>query len=81
MFDLNQSFFRPLWLRIIVVAVAVGWGLVEMNTGSPGWAIMFIAVGAYAAWSFFINFKPIDEQQSDPKEDLKKSENKDNENG
>ena len=77
MFNLNHSFFKPLWLRVFVVAVALGWAMVEMNTGSPGWAIMFFAVGVYAAWSFFISFKPLDEEQAETKNDSSDAENKD----
>lgn len=81
MFDLNHSFFRPLWLRVLIVAIALGWSLVELNTGSPGWAMMFGAVGIYAAWSFFISFNPLEEDQAEAKDDLINSENKDDNNG
>lgn len=77
MFDLNHSFFRPLWLRVLIVAIAFGWSLVELNTDSPGWAIMFGAVSIYAAWSFFINFKPLEEDQTEVKDDLSSSKKKD----
>lgn len=81
MFDLNHSFFRPLWLRVLIVAIALGWSLVELTTDSPGWAIMFGAVGIYAARSFFINFKPLEDDQAEVKDDLSSSENKDENNG
>lgn len=81
MFDLNVSFFRPLWRRLLVVGSTLGWSLVELNTGSPGWAIMFGAVGAYAAWSFFINFKPVEEDQAEAKDDAGSLENKDENDG
>lgn len=49
----RHPFFRPLWRRLLVVGVAFGWAAFELITGSPGWAIMFGAMGVYAAWQFF----------------------------
>ena len=54
MFDMDHPFFRPLWIRIAVVAVCLGWALVELMGGSPGWAMIFGALGAYAGWNFFV---------------------------
>ena len=53
MFDMDHPFFRPLWVRLAVLAVCFGWALVELMSGSPGWAMIFGALGAYAGWSFF----------------------------
>ncbi len=61
MFDLDHPFFKPLWLRIVVVAVALGWALVEFASGSAFWGILFGALGVYAAYKFFIDFNPRDE--------------------
>ena len=61
MFDLDHPFFKPLWLRVLVVAVALGWALVEFASGSPFWGILFGAIGAYAAYKFFVDFNPRDE--------------------
>jgi hypothetical protein len=40
------------------VAFAAGWGIFELATGSPFWAVIFLALAAYAAWGFFVDFKP-----------------------
>ena len=58
MFDLNHPFFRPLWRRVAVVAVCLGWAGFELATGSPLWAVIFGGLGLYAAWGFFFAFDP-----------------------
>ena len=60
MFDLDHPFFWPLWLRIVITALTVGWAVVEFASGSPFWGILFGAMGACAAYKFFIDFNPRD---------------------
>ena len=62
MFDLNHPFFRPLWRRVAIVVIALGWALVELSGGNLFWAILFGALGVYAVWGFFIAFDPRDEE-------------------
>jgi len=62
MFDLDHPFFRPLWRRIAVTAVALVWAGVELANGSIFWAMLFGAFGVYAVWGFFITFDPGDEE-------------------
>lgn len=54
----RHPFFRPLWRRIAVVVVSLGWALFELSTGAVFWAILFGAIGAYAAWEYFVVFDP-----------------------
>jgi hypothetical protein len=56
--DTDHPFFRPLWVRVLIVAVCVLWAAFEFATGSPFWGVIFGALGAYAAWSFFVTFDP-----------------------
>jgi hypothetical protein len=58
LFDFNHPFFRPLWLRVLIVAACLGWAVVELAGGSPFWAILFGAIGLYAAYGFFVAFNP-----------------------
>ena len=51
--DTDHPMFRPLWVRVLVVAFPVGWGVFEFATGSPFWGLIFLALGAYAGWEFF----------------------------
>lgn len=59
--DLDHPWFRPLWRRVAVVGLAIGWGLFELVAGSPGFAILFLALGGYAAWRLFVTFDPRDD--------------------
>ena len=58
MFDFSHPAFRPLWLRIAVVAVALGWAAFEALAGAPVWALVFGALGAAAAWGLLIAYEP-----------------------
>ena len=58
LFDLDHPFFIPLWRRVVIVAMCVGWALVEFSTGSPGWGMLFGGIGVYCFWHFFFNFHP-----------------------
>jgi len=40
-FDFEHPFFDPLWIRIAVFGVCMGWGLFELLAGAPFWAILF----------------------------------------
>jgi hypothetical protein len=58
LFDFNHPFFRPLWLRIAVVAFAAGWGVFEFVGGAPFWGVVFCGVAALAFHGLFITFNP-----------------------
>lgn len=59
-FDLDDAWFRPLWRRLLATALPLGWGLFELASGSPGFAILFLALGLYAGWRLFVTFDPGD---------------------
>nr|WP_237684850.1 hypothetical protein [Szabonella alba] len=59
-FDVHNPFYRPLWRRILVTGICLGWGLFELATGNPFFAILFGAAGIYCAHQFFIAFDPKD---------------------
>ena len=56
--DTDHPMFRPLWVRLLVVAVCLGWAAFEFIDGSPFWGVLFAALGVYAAWSFFVAASP-----------------------
>lgn len=53
-----DDFFRPLWLRLAIVAACAGWAVFEYHHGETGWALMAAAVTAYGVWSFLVNYRP-----------------------
>jgi hypothetical protein len=56
--DPNHPAYRPLWARILIVAVCFGWALVEIVTGDPFWSILSGAAGVYATYMLFWAYKP-----------------------
>lgn len=52
--DRNDPFFRKTWVRWICVVLPMGWAGVELWNNSPSWALMFAALGGYAAYELFL---------------------------
>lgn len=55
--DLEHPFFRPLWRRVAVTVLCLGWGVFEFVAGSPFWGTLFGGLGAYCAWAFFVSWQ------------------------
>lgn len=58
LFDFDHPFFKPLWIRVAVVAVAAGWGVFEFVSGAPFWGMIFVGAAALAFHGLFISFNP-----------------------
>ena len=56
--DTDHPMFRPLWVRLLIVALCLGWAAFEFIDGSAFWGVLFGALGVYAAWGFFVTFAP-----------------------
>ena len=52
--DTDHRMFRPLWVRVLIVALCAGWAVFEFTSGSAAWGGVFLALGAYAAWAFLM---------------------------
>ena len=63
MFDLRHPFFNPLWRRVLTVALALGWAVVEAATGSPGWAMIFGAVGVWAGYVLLWSWTAVEDEK------------------
>ena len=49
--DPAHPFYKPLWRRIVIVAVCASWFVMEaVVLKEPLWALLSGAMGAYAAW-------------------------------
>lgn len=68
--DYEHPFFRPLWRRIVVVAVCLVWSVIEFASGTPFWGVIALGFAGYAVWQFFYLYKPVDEAEppAEPKE-------------
>ena len=60
--DTTHPAFRPLWVRVLIVAICLGWAAVEFVTGSGLWGAVFLGLGVYAGWGFFVTFRSGDQQ-------------------
>jgi hypothetical protein len=52
--DPDHPFFRPVWRRWATALFPLLWAAFELWNGSPGWALLFGAVGAYAFWMLIV---------------------------
>ena len=53
----KHPFYKPLWVRVAIVAVIAGWLVFElMGPQSPLWIMLSGAALAYALWVFFITW-------------------------
>jgi hypothetical protein len=58
----NHPFYRPLWRRILIVAVCAAWFALEAaQSGSGLWTVIAAGALAYAVWFLFITYKPDDD--------------------
>ncbi len=54
--DPKHPFYRPLWVRLLVVAVCAIWFLMELFIGSPFFMVVMGALTIYSAWVLVIRF-------------------------
>lgn len=55
--DLNHPFYRPLWRRILLVAVTGAWACYEnFWIKDPMWMVLTAGIFVYAAWVFLIRW-------------------------
>ncbi len=56
--DPNHPIYKPLWVRVLIVGVCLGWATIEAFGPEPFWAVIVGALGLYSAWVLLLNFKP-----------------------
>lgn len=56
--DPDHPFYRPLWIRLLIVALCAVWTAVEFYSGQTMWATIFLVVTAYAGAALLIFYKP-----------------------
>ena len=54
----RHPWFAPLYRRIAVVAICVGWLGLEIYGGEQIWTLFAVAVTGYAVWSLLISYRP-----------------------
>lgn len=48
--DPKHKFYRPLWVRVAVVAVCASWFAVEAYVGASFWLVIVGALAVYSAY-------------------------------
>jgi hypothetical protein len=56
LFDLQDKFYRPIWVRLLITGGCLGWAFVEFNTGGEFWGVLFGSIGVYSAYQFFVAY-------------------------
>ncbi|WP_431300607.1 hypothetical protein [Tabrizicola sp. BL-A-41-H6] len=56
--DPDDPFFGKMWVRVLTVALPLGWAIVEFAVlQDPLWGMLFLAAAAYAGWQLFFKRK------------------------
>lgn len=56
--DPDHPFYRPLWIRLLIIALCAFWTAVEFRNNENTWGMIFLAVTTYTACTLLIFFKP-----------------------
>ena len=67
--DPDHPFYKPLWRRLVIVALCIAWTAFEFWHGEQTWGMIFLAVSAYTACVLIIFFKPKTDVAAEPKTD------------
>jgi hypothetical protein len=58
LFDTSHEFYRPLGVRIAIVAVTAAWAAFEFFYAQEGfWSVVAAAICAFSFWSFIVTYK------------------------
>ena len=57
--DLQIPFFYPMWRRIALTLVCLGWAVFEFGAGTPFWGVLFGAMAGNCIWQFFVKAWPV----------------------
>jgi hypothetical protein len=63
--DPDHPFYRPLWVRLLIVGFTAGWTAVEFINGQEIWGYIFLALAAYTGAALLVFYKPKDSETKD----------------
>lgn len=73
--DVDNPFYKPLWLRATICISVVLWAALETYARQPFWSVIAFACAAYCVYVLFIRYKPpadpvaLPPRPEDPEED------------
>ncbi|MCB8838962.1 hypothetical protein [Aurantimonas sp. VKM B-3413] len=56
--EASHPFYRPLWVRICLLAALLIWTAIEWWHGESFWGVLSSAAAAWAVWTFFLQYDP-----------------------
>lgn len=63
--DPDHPFYRPLWIRLLIVALCATWTAVEFYGGQMMWGTIFLVVTAYAGAALLIFYRPKEPEEKE----------------
>ncbi|OCP02308.1 MULTISPECIES: hypothetical protein [unclassified Ensifer] len=69
--DPDHPFYRPLWIRLLIVVFCAVWTAVEFLGEQPLWGMIFLAVTAYASAALLVFYKPSEKVEGGEKDEGK----------
>ena len=63
--EASHPFYRPLWVRICLLAALLIWTAIEWWHGESFWGVLSSAAAAWAVWTFFVQYDPAPATGSD----------------
>ncbi len=67
--DADDPFYRPLWVRVLIVGFCFAWAIFEFVTGSPFWGVIVLGLSAYTGFEFFLRIRPASSEKTPPDAD------------
>lgn len=56
--DPQHPFYRPLWIRLLIVGFTTAWAIFEFMNGDAFWGTIVGGVAAYSTYMLLLTFKP-----------------------
>lgn len=56
----EHPFLDPLWRRIVLLGICLGWSGVEFYFGNDTWGMITLAISAYTGWIYLYAYKGSD---------------------
>lgn len=61
----SRRFFRPVWRRILVIALLAVWTTVEWLSSNPFWAVLTTGALGISLWMFVFDYRHKDSTSPD----------------
>lgn len=66
--DPDHPFYRPLWVRLLLVGLCAGWTAVEFYYDERTWGTIFLIVSAYVFAQLVLFYRPSDAPAKPPED-------------